>query len=88
MCQIALSKICEKVKKRKEKKKIFWEVCVFFLTTLNTNIDVFNFFLNLNTLWDFWKEQFDKFDTRCDVLRVEFCNSRNIFLETLQDLSN
>ena len=28
----------------------------------------------------FWKEQFDTFDNRCDVLRAAFCDSRNVLL--------
>ena len=27
----------------------------------------------------FWKEQFDTFDNRCNVLRAAFCNSREAF---------
>ena len=34
---------------------------------------------------DFWGEQFDTFDNRCDVLRAAFCNSRDVFLERLRD---
>ena len=33
----------------------------------------------------FWKEQFDTFDNRCDVLRAAFCDSRNFFVERLHD---
>ena len=35
----------------------------------------------------FWKEQFDTFDNRCDILRAAFCHSRDVFLR-LHDFSH
>ena len=45
-------------------------------TSTQKNLATSNFFL-LNHY--FWKEQFDTFDMRYDVLRAAFCDSHNVF---------
>ena len=54
-----------------------------FLTTLITVTAVPTFSVLSQY---FWKEQFDTFDNRCDVLRAAFCDSCDVFVERLHDL--
>ena len=54
---------------------------MIFFTTFTT-VTTVNYFIFLNLLSQFfWKEQFDTFDNRCDVLRAAFCDSRDVFGE-------
>ena len=53
----------------------------FFLTTVTTvtAVTTVTFFSCFKTFSVLWKELFDTFDNRCDVLRAAFCDSRNVF---------
>ena len=84
MCQIALSKSTEKVliKKKNRSCVIFlWTSWVIFLTTVHTVTAV----TTVTNMFFYYscKEQFDRFDNRCDVLRSAFCNSHNVLVITV-----
>ena len=72
MYQITLSKNTEKVEKEKVYRKVIKTITV---VTAVTPLHVFFLFFFSER---FWKEQFNKFDNRCDVLRAAFCDSRNV----------
>ena len=79
VCQIALSKSTEKV--------FFTIVTAVTVGTIMRKImqPLHHFFLLSQY---FWKQLFDTFDNRCDVLRGAFCDSRNVCVTILFSLSS
>ena len=77
MCQIALSKSTEKVKKNRSCEIFVWKGSMIVLTTVTTVKNVKK--KKKSFLFQyFWKEQLDTIDKRCDVLRAAFCDSCDV----------
>ena len=78
MCQIALSKSTEKVKKNRSCEIFVWKGSMIVLTTVTTVKTVKNKMKKSFPFQYFWKEQLDTIDKRCDVLRAAFFNSCDV----------
>ena len=74
MCQITLSKNTEKVF-FKCKKKV--KMKSYSSDSSDSRKSSKKIARSLKKI--FWKEQFDTFDNRCDVLRAVFCDSCDVF---------
>ena len=51
------------------------------LTTVTIITDVTTIEIKKLLSQYFWKEKFDIFDNRCDVLRAAFCDSRDVNIQ-------
>ena len=67
-----------------ENLEIDWKNHATYPQKNQASSNFFFFFLLFQYLW---KEQIDNFDNQYDVLKAAFCNSRNVFVKRMRDLS-